>query len=703
MKQVVEYKVGVYGKGTVNVIEDTLIDDGAASNSVNFLTLPDRIELIGGRRLLGSEESGNNGALGMGKITKVDGEEVIFRKIGTKLQYFNNATQLWVDIKTNLLDNEPLYFANSFTPAGRQIWMCGQDGLFKIYPSSPTSIIDLTNPLKNYKGIILIDKSRMLTVGMKEDPTGIRFSKVDKDSNYQNVSHEDLSDSATAKKNYSGTLVHGQCFGLLFISTIGTQVNISNITKAVTPVVTANGHGLVAGDKIAIAGVVGMTEINYLLARVVAVIDANSFYIDINTSSFSTYTSGGTVGKAETLTDDKNGNLIGDGSGTINYATGEYTLSFNTNTAIPVKSDYLYEDSLNGGLADFTYSATRLAGEGNVLRQDSTGSKTMFVVSFNNSYISVQDKGSWKVTIDSTDEKYDNQIYRENIACPSPRAKEVTADGVIFIDTYDSNKPKLRLLALNQLGDQLIPYDLGTNFKLEDYTFDKDTCLYKKGDWILIACKQNSPANNKIIIYNIKQKSFDVTNYTGNCFVDLYNKIIAGDSFSPNTYELFSGYDDLDYEIEAVWEGKKHNQKTDRLKKFKRFRAKGYIDPDQGFNIMASYDNDPYELIGAISGKGNYVDTQKSYLVGTSKIGEDIIGLGDSSKANYFETEIKVHTPKYERVKIAFVPTGIGYLSIMEHKFSDIRIKSAKLPKKYKRIIGTGVGYDQVGSTLVSR
>ena len=625
MKNIIEFKINVYGKGTVNVIEDTLIDDGAASNSVNFLTLLDRIELIGGRRLIGAEESGNNGVLGMGKIIKIDGEEIIFRKIGTHLQYFNNTTQLWVDIKTDLIDKEPMYFANSFTPAGRQVWMCGQDGLFKLYPTNPTSLINLTNPVKNYKGYIIIDKSRMIAIGMKEDPTGIRFSRVDKDSNYTSISAEAITDTATGKTHYTGTLAHGQGFGYVFKD-----------------------------------------------------------------------------GAAQTLTDDKNGNLIGSGTGTINYATGEYVLDFTNNTATAVTADYLYEDPLNGGLADFTYSATRLAGEGNVLRQDATGSKSMFVLGFNNTYITLQDKGSWKLSIDSTDVKWDNQVYRENIACPSPRAGVVTADGIIFINTYDQSKPKLGLLALNQLGDQLVPYDLGSDkFKLEEYTFDEDTCLYKKGDWILIECKQNSPANNKLIIYNIKLKSFDVTNYTGNVFVELYNKVIAGDSTSPNTYELFSGYDDLDYEIEASWEGKKHNLKTDNLKKYKNFRINGYIDPDQSFDILMSYDNDPYEYIGSISGRGNYVDTGKSYLVGSSEIGEDIIGLGDSSKANYFETEIKVHTPKFKTVKRAFVPTGIGYLSIMENKFSDIRVKSAKLPKKYQPIKGSGIGYSKVGSSLI--
>jgi len=183
MKKIIEHIVNVYGKGTINTIDDTLIDEGAASSSVNFITLKDRIELAAGRRLLGAEETSNDPVLGMGKIEKVDGTEVIFRKIGTVLQYFNTTTQLWVNSKTGLLADEPLYFSNSFTPAGRQIWACGQDGLFKIYPTHPTDVLDMTDSTKNYKGQIRIDKSRMVCWGMKEDPTGFRLSKVDKDSN----------------------------------------------------------------------------------------------------------------------------------------------------------------------------------------------------------------------------------------------------------------------------------------------------------------------------------------------------------------------------------------------------------------------------------------------------------------------------------------------------------------------------------------
>lgn len=621
MKKIVEHTTKVYGKGTLNVIDEALIDDGAASSSLNFLTLLDRIELVNGRRVIGAEEAGNVGCLGLATVSRDDGVEVLFRKVNTSLQYLDNSTGLWVDAKTGLLPNEPMYFATSATPAGRQLWACGQDGLFKIYPSAPGDVIDLTNEEKNYKGYIMIERSRMICVGMKEDDTGIRFSRVDKDSNYQSVENESV--GIAGSTNYTGTLTNDQVFGLLFSD--GTQ----------------------------------------------------------------------------NIRDDKNGNLIGDGTGTINYATGEYDVTFTTVTAGPVVVSYLHEDPTNGGLADFTTSASRLAGEGNVLRQDSTGSKSLAVYSFNNAFYTLQDRGAWVVTVSADDKDWDNQVYRHNLGCPSSRAAVVTSDGLIFVNTYDKEDPQLCLLSFNQLGDKIIPTPLSDAFRMKDYTFDSDTAMFKKGDFVFIACKENSNQINRILIYNIAQKSFDVTDFTGRCFTDFKNKVIAGDSISPNTYELFTGFDDLNYDITGYWNGNKKNLKTDYLKKYKKYRILGLIDIEQSFDIQMSYDNEPFVTIGTVDGKGVYVDDNKSSLIGASLIGSDLLGLGDSSNAMYFETEFKVKVPKFRRVKVRYVPRGIGYLAIMEGKFSDIRVKSSKLPKKYKTGRGQGIGSMSITDTFI--
>ena len=78
--------------------------------------------------------------------------------------------------------------------------------------------------------------------------------------------------------------------------------NITAITKANPAVVTANSHGLSDGDRVFIKSVAGMTEVNNL-EFTVANKTTNTFELSgINSSAFTTYTSGGTVGKIVEVT-----------------------------------------------------------------------------------------------------------------------------------------------------------------------------------------------------------------------------------------------------------------------------------------------------------------------------------------------------------------------------------------------------------------
>ena len=75
--------------------------------------------------------------------------------------------------------------------------------------------------------------------------------------------------------------------------TTGSQTAlISNITNATNAVVTSTNHGLVSGITIIVNGVGGMIEVNGN-SYVITVIDANSFYLNVNSTTFGSYTSGG--------------------------------------------------------------------------------------------------------------------------------------------------------------------------------------------------------------------------------------------------------------------------------------------------------------------------------------------------------------------------------------------------------------------------
>lgn len=69
---------------------------------------------------------------------------------------------------------------------------------------------------------------------------------------------------------------------------------ISGITKGLTTTITFSAHTFLAGDSVHVSGVSGMTEINGRRATVLAR-DATTITLDINSTAFAAWTSGGTV------------------------------------------------------------------------------------------------------------------------------------------------------------------------------------------------------------------------------------------------------------------------------------------------------------------------------------------------------------------------------------------------------------------------
>lgn len=74
------------------------------------------------------------------------------------------------------------------------------------------------------------------------------------------------------------------------------DLQITNVTRAVNAEVEVAFHGYSVGDRIALGTVVGMTELNGRVARVMSVIDDDHFTIDIDTSYYNEFvSSSGTI------------------------------------------------------------------------------------------------------------------------------------------------------------------------------------------------------------------------------------------------------------------------------------------------------------------------------------------------------------------------------------------------------------------------
>jgi hypothetical protein len=70
---------------------------------------------------------------------------------------------------------------------------------------------------------------------------------------------------------------------------------VTAVSQAVHPTVAVAAHGYTVGMRIFFAGIVGMTQLNNLYATVFSVIDAGHFTINLDTTAFTPYVSGGTA------------------------------------------------------------------------------------------------------------------------------------------------------------------------------------------------------------------------------------------------------------------------------------------------------------------------------------------------------------------------------------------------------------------------
>lgn len=90
--------------------------------------------------------------------------------------------------------------------------------------------------------------------------------------------------------------------GLVTLTAVNSKA-ITAITQAASAVVTVGAsHGFAVNDRVYFSGVVGMTQINGLVGNVTAT-GATTITVNINSTAFSAYTSGGTAAKYMTTTD----------------------------------------------------------------------------------------------------------------------------------------------------------------------------------------------------------------------------------------------------------------------------------------------------------------------------------------------------------------------------------------------------------------
>jgi hypothetical protein len=553
--------------------------------------------------------------------------------------------------------------------------------------------------------------------GSRVDGTEVRFRKAGTKIQYYDVTTEDWEDTLTGLSlgdvtftNYSslaGAFVYVTSpeIGIYKIPTANpaSAVNMYDATKNFKGYAFINeGRMILWGrdrDKTGLYGSWIDAQDGDVYTTVSAEILGSGDGVDKTFSGTLAFKAGGatrtchgvviTVTGGEVVTDDFNGNLIGNNGavGTINYATGAWSILFDTapaNASNNITAGYQWENSNAKGVTDFSKSTPRQPGQGFVVRQDQGGDEIKVVIPHDGSYFSMKARSVYQFTLDAADTNPKNELIRTDVGVETLRGAVATNIGIIFLNTGNPSKPMMNVLKRDPLGDNFTTAPMFAHFKFENYQYD-DVSLFSWDRYVLTACKDNSPENNRILMCNILDQTVDVTDYGARAFARFGGLVHAGDPVSLTTYELFTGFDDMGTVLTNEWESKDEKYSSQALKKVKRLRFRGLIDSNQIVEVYWSQDESEYQLIGTIRGDQDYVDYQSSTAVGTSLIGNQVVGGEGKVNVYTFYMELKMRTPKFRKRKIKFVATGLGYVAIQEITDFDIWRFEERIPKQYRQ------------------
>lgn len=646
-----------YKYGTIDTIEPQSIPRGAVASSLNWLTMGDHMELRRGHDYIGTANDGNGKVSGVKRTVRNDGVEQLFATYGKKLKYLDRDTADWLENGSDLLGAA----------------VVDDNGV----ATEPVSISEYVSPAGNQAWVNSPNIANILKV-LVANP-GSSVGQYDSSKNFKGQIKIDTNRMLLWARTSDKTGLYG------------SYVDIQSYTT-ITNEAVGTGDGATKHFTATAAGRTGKrTLFGFILY----------------------------VGGVSFATDDYSGNLrdsSGVIQGTVNYATGAIVMDF---TSAPgngqaLTVDYQWEDSTSNGIADFTKSSPRTAGQGFIFRQDEGGGALKSVGQYDQIYYCFHIKKTWVLDIGADDTTATNLPFRENVGVAALRGQVESGNGIYYADETSSNNKRIRLLAYDVRGSaKVIPVSLSNNINLDDYDFS-EAASFEFGDFVLISCAtedsvaeidgESVPANNRTLLYNKIWKSWDVLDFAISCFDTYDGALVGGSSISNNIFELFSGLVDPDDTLIpnfCVFDLDDLDQEG--LKKVKYIHAQGTIGPDQKIKVSLSVDNGAFVEIGgedttdpdtnitthtyAIEGGGSYVDRTTRVLIGPNVIGKRELGGGGTGVEAYnFDRLIPVRLDKGEHFQLKIEAVDVGWAGWSKADWYDVRDKGRKIPRKYRTV-----------------
>jgi hypothetical protein len=617
-----DFSISQFGGQNTAVKDIKSLRAGVSPDALNWITSKqkDSIELRRGYARLGTTEVTGNGKItGLGVSTRYDGTQVVHFSYARKIKYYDATLNDTVEVSTDLLPA---------AASGEDVWFEPYQGLagsFMYCGSEKSGIykIPAANPANAVDQLVNNYRFKVFHIGQNRSFAGQR----------------------------NGTTAGNNDKTGLYLSYIDKD-QLSDFTQ-------------VTGESV---GVLGLTAYSGTLAVV-------------GSGKTIMYPSFAEAG-GETLVDDRNGNLVGNAgsTGTINYATGAYSITFNHVTVGAVTVSYYHETATSTGILDYTGGGN---GQGKSFRQDDGGGAMMAIFNINTIEYCFHVLKTWQFTATLDDTNSTNLPYR-NVGIPYIDAAWQTPDGIIFADLSRPTDPKFRKMQVLQGTniETIEPLSISDALDLSGYGFDY--CVaFRWGDYEIFCVQEYiagvANAFNSIMwIRNVVSGAWDKLNYTASKLREFNGTLIAGDSISNNIYTLFSGFDEDGDVIENYWTSSDLNLNTEDLKNCRRAELAGLIQPDQSYIFSLSYDGGAFTEIFTVEGTGAYVDSGINTSIGSPTIGSKTIGGGGETTAHPYEIDFPIHSGNFKDVRVRVEAQGVGYVSIHSIKFKDIRSKGRK-------------------------
>lgn len=676
------------------------LSDGQSPASLNWLTgrYKDHIELRRGSALLGTNRNLGTGRVsGLSIATRTDNTQVPFFSYAQKINYYDSTSNTTIEIGSNIIpaaaSGEDLSIMPYKNIAGAFAYASSPNSsMYKIVVSNPTTPIDL-GPT-DYKGNITIGTNRMFLWKRQDTqkqkyPNVLYTSVPDRTtlSAYTQTTKQVVAIGDGSTKTFTGILSgyvpQTTVFNTEFGGPIAPGTSVTGISNGTTTPYTAVGSNLATNDAVYIDGAGGMTQINDLLIPVSSG-GVDGGILNINSTAFTPYTSGGTIYKIEYFIDDQNGVLNSNlgGTGSINYATGAYVLNFHT-APIAGKTIYsqYYSEPVTESITDFVSTGAA------AYPQFDGGGDIQAVLPFDQVEYAFHLLTSWYLNINATTPT--NLPYRNRVGTPNFRGGFSSEDGIIYLDNSVPSQPRVQILKIEDNSATatvtIVPTPLSDQLDLTSFGFAQ-VAIFRWNEYDVVACQPSQNGviqgqNNSLFVRNIHSGQWDYCDLPASCFDEYNGTLIAGDSFSNNLFTLFSGLDDDGANINNFWQGKVFNLGVDGLKKFNRFVMKGLIQQSQSIQISFSFDSGNFVQLATVSGTGSYVNVGNPVLVGANTIGSHVVGGGGDILTAYpFEVEFLIPCDLFEYVQPQFLAPSIGYVQIDSFIFKDVRLKARRIP-----------------------